>query len=77
MQNPNRFLENRNCWGVAEKKLNIYMAETLVSLHQKHLIITILTMLNVRGGSRAAATSKMESFVVIVNGLTRAPDRVK
>ena len=42
----------------------------LISLVQKssHSVFFEVTVLKTRGGSRAAATSKMERFVIIVNG---------
>ena len=45
VQNANRFSENGYYCGRSKEKLNIYKTETLVDLHQKHLSITIFSMI--------------------------------
>ena len=51
-------------------KFNIYFSRTspLVSLKLKKYLIKSELRLLIRGESRTAATSKMERFVIIVNG---------
>ena len=44
------------------KKYQIYSARNSCKFHSK------LYMINIRGGSRTAATSNMKRFVIIVNG---------
>ena len=54
--------------GMARTLLNIFYEETFIDIFSSWNSSENTSRARNRGGSRAAATSKMEIFVIIVNG---------
>ena len=70
------FTAKASCFYITGKdpitKSSKYESKWLISISFGKLIWKKLFVgINFRGGSRAAATSKMKHFVIIVNGLSR------